>query len=125
MKRMLALLMCLVLTMGLGSALASEAHSGTLQILPEVFPVDPQGSPPPTCNHRFGETNPIDTLTVDLDDPAYCYMQIAISAKTCEACGITAYDVDTELIPHEGTEALCTRCGKHLVPPVIAVPLGQ
>lgn len=120
MKKSMVLLSVVVCILIAGSAIASD--SGSLYILPDVFPLPEEGEPV-ACEHKFGETSTLDTFTIELDEYYHCYMEIAVQAKTCEKCGVTAYDLDYELFPHEGTEMFCERCGKHLVPPTILAPL--
>lgn len=126
MKKRTLLFVCAVLVaiMALGAASASDTESGQLYILPDVYPIGPDAEPQP-CEHEFGTATNLDTVSVDLDEYYHCYMEIDINAKTCENCGVTAYDLDYRLFPHEGNEMFCKRCGKHLVPPVVAAPLGE
>lgn len=98
--------------------------SGTLRILPDVYLPDVPEEDRMECNHLFDDSIELETVTIQLDEYFYCYMEISVNAKVCKRCAVTAYDLDYKLFPHEGNETLCKRCEKLLTPPVIAAPLG-
>lgn len=126
MKRQKMLIVRTVLTCALLllAMPASAGEGGSLLILPDMFSLYPDGESV-ACRHSFGTPTALDTVTIDLDEYFHCYMEITVHGKTCGKCGVTAYDLDYELFPHEGNEMFCKRCGKHLTPPVIVTPLDE
>ncbi len=126
MKRwILPLTLILLMTITHAGALTeTKEASGTLEIQPspKLFLPGPEGEPP-QCDHQYAEPNSVKTVSADLDEYFYCYMDISISGKRCKKCGVTAYALDYTMFPHTGNDKFCRRCQKHLVPPVVVAPL--